>query len=263
VDTGSDHGESKVKRHQYITVPEYVRAVNVGPATVIVNYRNGRVETLIGPAARWWDEKTTNGYADTSDVLDGLAAQTLRGQLLAADLITPTFQHRPGQPTTVGPPWVPSWGTQEMAAGRAEPVRMPFGATVRAGVALAVVLGVLAVGRKRRRMARLVRLLAWMARRTTCSATTEEAGQAAHAVRRAGLVAPGRVACLEESAAIVVLLAAYRQRVTWCHGAAADPVRLHAWVETDDGHRVAEPLSTARFAVLRTIPERDNGGETD
>jgi hypothetical protein len=71
------------------------------------------------------------------------------------------------------------------------------------------------------------------------------------------------VACLEESAAVAVLLAASRHRVTWCHGAAADPVRLHAWVETDDGHRVAEPPSTARFAQLRAIPERDAGGEND
>jgi hypothetical protein len=252
-----------VKRHRYITVPEHVRAVNVGPATVIVNYGNGRVETLIGPAARWWDEATTSGYADVSGVLDGLAEQTLRSQLLAAGLIAPTFPRRPGHCTAVGPPWVPSWGTQEMAAGRGELVRVPFGVTVRAGAALAVVLAVLTVGRKHRRMARLVWLLTWVARRSTDSATVDQARLAVNAVRRAGLVAPGRVACLEESAAVVVMLAASRQRVTWCHGAAADPVRLHAWVETDDGHRVAEPPSTARFAVLRTIPERDNGGEND
>ena len=87
-------------------------------------------------------------------------------------------------------------------------------------------------------------------------APAERIRLAVHAVRRAGLVAPGRVACLEESAAAVVLLAASRQGVTWRHGAAADPVRLHAWVETDHGHPVAEPPSTAaRFAVLRTIPE--------
>ncbi|WP_422647137.1 lasso peptide biosynthesis B2 protein [Actinoalloteichus caeruleus] len=252
-----------MKRHRYITVPEHVRAVDVGPATVIVNYGNGRVETLIGPAARWWGEATTTGNGDARGVLDGLAAQTLRRQLLAAGLIVPTFPHRPGRPTAAGPSWVPSWGTQEMAAGRAEPVRVPFGATVRAGAALAVVLGVLAAGRRHRRMARLMWLLTRMVRRGTGSATADQACQAVNAVRRAGLVAPGRVACLEESAAVVVMLAASRQRVTWCHGAAADPVRLHAWVETDDGHRVAEPPSTARFAVLRTIPERDSGGEND
>ncbi|WP_410595505.1 lasso peptide biosynthesis B2 protein [Amycolatopsis sp. lyj-23] len=48
------------------------------------------------------------------------------------------------------------------------------------------------------------------------------AQRAIHAVRRAGLLAPGRVTCLEESAAVLVLLAASRQRVTWCHGASAD-----------------------------------------
>jgi hypothetical protein len=196
-------------------------------------------------------------------MLDELAAQTLRGQLLAAGLIMPTFQHQPGQPTPVGPSWVPSWGTQEMTAGRVEPVRVPLRVTVRAGVALAVVVSVLAAGRRHRRMDRLVRLLTRAAERTTGPATAERAHQAVHAVRRAGLAAPGRVACLEESAAVAVLLAASRQRVTWCRGVAADPVRLHAWVETDDGNRVAEPPSTARFAVLRTIPERDHGGESD
>ncbi|MBW1604755.1 lasso peptide biosynthesis B2 protein [Streptomyces sp. JJ66] len=252
-----------MKRPRYITVPEHVRAINVGPATVIVNYRNGRAETLIGPAARWWDEATTSGYAEVPGVLDGLAEQTLCRQLLEAGLISPTFSRRPGQHTASGPPWVPSWGTQEMTAGRGEPVRVPFGVTARAGVALAVVLGVLGAGRKRRRMARLVWLLTWIARRSTGSATADQARLAINAVRRAGLVVPGRVACLEESAAVAVMLALSRQRVTWCHGAAADPVRLHAWVETDDGHRVAEPPSTARFAVLRAIPERDNGGEND
>ncbi|MGH3830725.1 MAG: lasso peptide biosynthesis B2 protein [Pseudonocardiaceae bacterium] len=40
--------------------------------------------------------------------------------------------------------------------------------------------------------------------------------------------------------------------VTWCHGVAADPIRLHAWVETDS-QPVAEPKSTTRYTVLRII----------
>jgi Transglutaminase-like superfamily len=254
--TRADRRGGKVKRPRYITVPDHVRAVDLGPATVIVNYRNGRVETLIGPAARWWREATDNGRADAPGILDQKSEQALRDQLVSAGLIVRATDHQPGHPTTDGPPWVPSWGTQEMAAGRAEPVRVPLGVTVRAGLALAVVLGVLAAGRGHKRMARLVRLLTWVSGPTTGPAPAERVHQAVHAVRRAGLVAPGRVACLEESAAVVVLLAASRQWVTWRHGAASDPVRLHAWVEDENGHPVAEPPSTAaRFAVLRTIPE--------
>jgi hypothetical protein len=246
---------------RYLTVPAHVRAIDLGPATVIVNYRNGRVETLIGPAARWWHLATASGDADVPTVLDEVSTQTLRRQLEAAGLIapTPTPTPQPWRPTVAGPSWVPSWGTQEMTAGRAEPVRVPLGATIRAGLALAVVLGVLAVGRPHRRMARLVGLLERASAMATGPAIAEQAAWAVHAVQRAGLIVPGRVACLEESAAVTVLLAVSRQRVTWCHGATADPVRLHAWVETHDGDRVGEPPSSARFAVLRTIPERDTG----
>ncbi|APU15584.1 lasso peptide biosynthesis B2 protein [Actinoalloteichus fjordicus] len=248
---------------QHITVPDHVRAADVGPATVIVNYRTGNVEILIGPAARWWAELAITGNPDAPGALDAASARTLLGQLGAAGLIVPTRRPRPWSPPVAGPPWVPSWGTHELAAGRAEPVRAPLGVTMRAGLALAVVFGVLGGGRGRTRMARLTRLLTWAARCATDPASAEHARQAVHAVRRAGLLAPGRVACLEESAAVALLLAVSRQRVTWCHGVAADPVRLHAWVETDDGHPVAEPPSTLRFTALRTIPVRNLGDEND
>ncbi|GAA4223600.1 hypothetical protein GCM10022254_01050 [Actinomadura meridiana] len=248
---------------RHITVPKYVRTVNVGPTTVIVNYRNGRVETLIGPAAQWWTEATASGYAYVPGILDRQHAQELHDQLLKAGLIVPVRRHRPGHEIANGPRWVPSWGTQEIPAGRTDSVRVPLNATMSAAVALAVVLGVLRAGRGHRRMARLLHLLSRAARRGDVPATVAQVHQAIRSVRRVGLVVPGRVACLEESAAVVVLLAVSHRRVTWCHGAAADPVRLHAWVETDDGHRVAEPPSTARFAVLLTIPERTNGGESD
>ncbi|WP_091614445.1 lasso peptide biosynthesis B2 protein [Amycolatopsis saalfeldensis] len=85
-------------------------------------------------------------------------------------------------------------------------------------------------------------------------ATFEEAEDAVVAVRAAGRLCLGRVACLEESAAATLLLALSHRRVIWCHGAAADPIRLHAWVETVGHDPVAEPVSTGRFATLRTIP---------
>ncbi|MGH3827386.1 MAG: lasso peptide biosynthesis B2 protein [Pseudonocardiaceae bacterium] len=126
--------------------------------------------------------------------------------------------------------------------------------------ALAVVLAVMQSGRPAARMARLTRLLERAARRTLGPATADRARQAVHAVRRVGLLTPGRVACLEESAAVVLMLAASRQGVTWCHGVTvsrchgvtADPIRLHAWVETA-GQPVAELKSTTRYTVLRII----------
>ncbi|ATY17055.1 hypothetical protein CU254_41460 (plasmid) [Amycolatopsis sp. AA4] len=246
---------------RYLTAPAHVRAVDVGPSTVIVNYRTGRAETLIGPAARWWAELAASGDPAATTALDEASARTLRGQLLDAGLLAPSPRPEPWSPPPNGPAWEASWGTQELAAGRPEPVPVPLAATVLAGTALALVLAVLAAGPRRGRVARLSRLLTVAARRTARPATVEDARRAVHAVRKAGLLAPGRVACLEESAAVLMLLAVSRRRVTWCHGAAADPVRLHAWVETDDRERIAEPPSTARFAVLRTIPARDNGGK--
>ncbi|MFE5591189.1 lasso peptide biosynthesis B2 protein [Streptomyces sp. NPDC056549] len=72
-------------------------------------------------------------------------------------------------------------------------------------------------------------------------ATPEQAESAVLAVRRAAWFSPARTACLEESAAVVLLLASRRRSVVWCHGVAPDPVRLHAWVQTDDGTPAAEP----------------------
>ncbi|MFF3258714.1 lasso peptide biosynthesis B2 protein [Streptomyces sp. NPDC002932] len=79
---------------------------------------------------------------------------------------------------------------------------------------------------------------------------------AVHAVRAAAWWSPGRTACLEESAAVVVLLAARRLQVTWCHGVAADPVRLHAWVQTVDERPVAEPPSTRAYTPVLTLGAR-------
>ncbi|WP_275295195.1 lasso peptide biosynthesis B2 protein [Amycolatopsis sp. La24] len=249
--------------HPYLTAPAHVRAVDVGPATVIVTYRSSRAETLVGPAAQWWAALSASGDTTVPSPLDDASARTLCGQLTDAGLLVSAPQPEPWPAPTAGPSWEPSWGTHELAAGRLEPVSVPFGTTVFAGLALAVVLVTLGAGPRHGRLGRLTWLLNKAACRARRPATPDRALWAVHAVRRAGLLAPGRVACLEESAAVLVLLAISRQRVTWCHGAAADPVRLHAWVDTDDREPVAEPPSTARFAVLRTIPARGDGGESD
>lgn len=53
----------------------------------------------------------------------------------------------------------------------------------------------------------------------------------ASAVSRAARYFPGRVACLEQSLAVVLLSAMTRKRLDWCLGSAPDPYRFHAWVE--------------------------------
>lgn len=237
---------------RHVTVAEHVSAVDLGPATVLVDYRTGQVQVLTGPPARWWAELAASGDTATPSALDASSARALLGQLHAAGLLASTPSPRPWSAPVSGRPITPSWGTQEVPAGRVPTPRVPFRVATVAAVALAVVLTVTYLGKARARMARLTRLLRWAARLTVGPAPAERAHQAVYAVRRAGLLAPGRVACLEESAAVVLMLATSRQRVTWCHGVAADPIRLHAWVETD-GQPVAEPESTQQYTPLRTI----------
>lgn len=249
--------------NRYLTAPAHVSAADLGPATVIVNYRAGNVETLIGPAARWWAELAATGDPAAPAALDPASARTLAGQLQNAGLIVPTPDPRPWPAPAAGPPWEPSWGTREIAGGYAPPPAVPPGAAGRGILALAVVLTAMNTGPARERMSRLTGLLTAAARHATRPATREKADEAVNAVRSAGLLLPSRVACIEESAAAMLALAAAGQRVTWCHGAAADPVRLHAWIETDDGQPAAEPPSTRRYTVLRTIPARNHGDDND
>ncbi len=60
------------------------------------------------------------------------------------------------------------------------------------------------------------------------------------AVHRVASWYPGRLACLEQSLAAVVLATLVRQQLVWCLGAATDPYRFHAWVEAD-GKAVPDP----------------------
>lgn len=246
---------------RYVTAPDHVEAVDLGPAMVLVNYRTGAVKTLLGPAALWWAELSTTGDLRATSGLDRTSSKALLDQLRSAGLLVLVQRPGPWQAPRTGMPWVPSWGTHELAAGREKPVRVPIGATMLAAPALLVVITVLSLGRASRRMARLVRLLDWATGLSRLPADAEQTRRLVHAVRRVGLLAPGRVACLEESAAVTLALAMRGRRATWCHGVAADPIRLHAWVEVEYGRPIAEPPSTARYTPLRTIPRRDNGGE--
>ncbi|MEU6314650.1 lasso peptide biosynthesis B2 protein [Streptomyces sp. NPDC047014] len=157
-------------------------------------------------------------------------------------------------PAAPGPTTAPtaSWGSAEHPAGLTRPrgARSPA-----AAAALAAVCAIKAAGDRGTAMRRLTGAIRAAASFTTEPATPEQATAAVHAVRRAAWYSPARTACLEESAAVVLLLALRRRSVIWCHGVAPDPVRLHAWITTHDGTAAAEPASTGAYTPVLMIGE--------
>lgn len=239
----------------YVHAPDHVSACDLGPATVVVNYRTGTVHTLLGPSARWWAEVAASGDPASSHALSGQCAKALASKLCSMGVLTQVNEAQPWSQPQRGMSWSPSWGAQELPFGFE-----PYPPTPRRYIVVA--LGAVAAtwvarwaGRHGRGMARLVRLVGWASRHTRRAATVEQAETAVYAVRRVGVLSPARVACLEESVAVVLGLAVFGRGVRWCHGVAADPIRLHAWVETSSGVTVAERPSTHRYTALLTIPK--------
>ncbi|MEU3076028.1 lasso peptide biosynthesis B2 protein [Streptomyces laurentii] len=229
-------------------LPPQVRAADFGHVLVLVDYRTGHVQGLLPAAAERFREAARTGRP--APLPDILAAQLLDAGLLA--------------PAPVARPWKvieaatapPSWGGTEHPAGTTRPAPVPQRALLSAAGALAAVAAVKTAGNSRTTMLRVLRAVHRAASTCRRPATLEQATAAVLAVRAAGRHSPGRAACLEESAAAVLLLAARRLAVTWCHGIAADPVRLHAWMQTMDGTPVAEPPSTLAYTPILTIGGR-------
>ena len=88
--------------------------------------------------------------------------------------------------------------------------------------------------------------------RTLRPATDRQAQHAVQAVRWASYAVPARWACLEQSTAAAVLLAAARRRAEWRHGVAMDPVRLHAWIVDGQERPVEEPADTSLYTATYT-----------
>jgi hypothetical protein len=226
-------------------LPAHVRAADFGHVLVLVDYRTGQVQGLLPTAAECFRKAARTGR---SDVLPSrLAAHLLTTGLL--------------RPSPAGGPWPvvraftagASWGSAEHPAGATRPDRVARGMLLGATAALIAVAAIKAGGDRRTAMLRLVRSVHGAASTCRRPATLAQAVEAVLAVRFAGWHSPARTACLEESSAAVLLLAARRLGVTWCHGVAADPVRLHAWVQTEDGIPVAEPASTRACTPLLTL----------
>ncbi|MGH3904348.1 MAG: lasso peptide biosynthesis B2 protein, partial [Pseudonocardiaceae bacterium] len=137
----------------------------------------------------------------------------------------------------------PSWGTIEVPATLPAPAPVPLHWRLSAIPAVILTLTVRTVGARHGRFARLVRLAC--CGRALPPATERQARHAVRAVRWASHVLPTRWACLEQSTAAAVLLAAAGRRAEWRHGVATDPVRLHAWIADHTGAPVEEPADTA------------------
>lgn len=147
---------------------------------------------------------------------------------------------RPGEPVSAG----------RVLRGSAQPTRAPLLDLAAYPILL---LSVLLTRISFRRTGTVIRAI----RRLRPAATTDP-GRALSVVASVGRAArryPGRAACLERSAAASILGALVGQELAWCLGAATDPYRFHAWVETDacavlDPH---EPADAHRYLRVLSV----------
>ena len=150
-------------------------------------------------------------------------------------------------PVTVRPS-ESSWGTSEASAHLDAADLTPWSWRVAATVALALTLTTRHLGRRRTRFGRLVRLAE--TGRTLPHPSPTHAALAVRSVRWAARFFPARVACLEESTAAALLLAAGGRGGAWRHGIATDPIRMHAWICDVHGQPVEEPDQTGDYSPI-------------
>ncbi|MDN5917326.1 MAG: lasso peptide biosynthesis B2 protein [Pseudonocardia sp.] len=229
--------------------PAQVRAADLGHTIVLLHERTGVVRALLGAQRE--------AFLDLDAA--GVAALGTPAEALAASLVSAGFLH-PARPAAVAPPVVPlpmtgpSWGTQEAPGALPARERVCRSWAPIAALALAAVLIVRAAGRRTHAFARLLRLVrtaAWLGRRPV---RDTQVVRVLDCVRVIGRLSPFRTACLEETVAAMLALAVIGRRAGWCHGIAADPIRLHAWLSLE-GCPVGEPISTLRFTPLIQLPE--------
>ncbi len=245
-----DSKDSIVTR--FVSCPAHVRSADLGSAVALVDLRNGRVDTLLGWARDAWAAlaRTGNPSAASSviSIPVGQVIELVR-QLRTDGYLAYAESPRPWT-VPAAEPTAPSWGTSELPAALTTPCRTRPAATLLAGFALASVLAAREAGCRSRSFARIIALLTVVARWPRRRAEPAAVEHALHCVRNVASVLPFRIACLEETAAAMLVLALTGRRAGWCHGVAADPIRLHAWIALD-GQPVAEPASTARYKTLR------------
>jgi hypothetical protein len=214
----------------------WLRTVQTAYSTLVVDYRTGAVTMLSGETKHTWDAYVAGRHNGPDTAADPIITDFAERGWLAAP---PIVVHLDDAAT--------SWGTQETAAALPAIGHAPWRWRLAALPAVLLVL----LARDLSHQHRFARLL-WL----TCLgeqlplASDQQARHAVRAIRHAARLIPARVACLEESVAATVLLAAAGKRTRWCHGIATDPVRLHAWVAGRNGDPIEEPSSTARYTVI-------------
>ena len=231
----------------HLTAPEYVRAVDYGHVTVLIDYRHGGVRCLLPPGGEHWRRAAVTGRSE-------YLPAPLATRLLEAGLLHPAARPEPWPaPMRAHAPRA-SWGSVEHSAGIERPPAPPEPDATLAVNALNAVAKA-AAGDPAAAMRRITGLIASIVSPDRPPAGLEQAHEAVLAVRRAGWYRRARSSCLETSAAAAFLIASRSRSITWCHGVAPDPVRLHAWLQTADGHTVAEPESTLSFTPVLTLGE--------
>jgi hypothetical protein len=229
----------------YLAPAPQLRTARTPRAALLIDYRGGSVTMLADKTMQTWltcldDQHPIRSEKSTTDVI--VADFVRRGWLVAVSTVPE--QHTVVQ---VGDTDV-SWGTKEVPARLAPAGWAPWSWRLAALPAVAFVLAVRQCGDLQQQFARLHTLTRLGARLPM--ATSLEIRRSVRAVRWAARLVPARVACLEESVAAIVLLAAAGRRATWCHGIATDPVRLHAWLADRDGRAVEEPADTDQYTLI-------------
>lgn len=215
--------------------------------TLVVDYHTGLVRLLS-------TRRDTDQACAGSPAADHPLADRIRDALGLDGSGTRSLRVVTGKPPAL------SFGADECEAGliAGEGGKATPAEVIASAAALTAVLLLKALGSRGGTMRRLTALLGGVALLPLRTATLDEAERGVLHIRRMGRWFPGRVACLEETVAATVALALLGRSVTWCHGVASDPVRLHAWVQARVGNKgvpAAEPASTGRYTILRAIPE--------
>lgn len=213
---------------RFVSCPTHVQSADLGSVTVLINLHTGRVDTLLGWTGATWIALAQTGDSSSAPAAVGVPDDQVRElvrQLHADGFLTGTRTPRPWTvPATA--PTTPSWGSSEVTTAVTQPCRTRFTTTVLAGLALASVLVAREAGRRSHAFARIIALLTAAARWPHRRAERAAAEHALHCVRNVAAFLPFRIACLEETAAAMLVLALTGRRVGWCHGIAADPIRL-------------------------------------
>jgi Transglutaminase-like superfamily len=223
----------------------WLRTVKTPVVALIVDYRDGEVTLLADDVMRAWYACVEPHHASAS-----LRPVDPHHEYFAEQgwLVSPgAHLDSAPAPIPLAEP-VPSWGTQEAVAELLPPGDFPRHWGLLGFTSVLVVLLARELGPANRQFARL----RWLTRlgRSLPLATDDQAMYAVRAVRHAARLLPARVACLEESVAVTMVLAAMGKRSSWRHGVAVDPVRLHAWIADRSGEPVEEPADTAQYTTI-------------